>query len=154
MKTSLYTSEIAQFSSQGELSRKPQPPLPLIKVEALKMYFPFGNMFFGRAKGTIQAVDGIDFAIPTRRSLALVGESGCGKTTTGKLLTRLYDPTSGHIYLRSENNQMVDLAALKGSELKRFRRRVQMIFQDPYELLNPRASPFSIPSPNPCWCRG
>jgi peptide/nickel transport system ATP-binding protein len=138
MKTSLNVSELAYYSSQGELPSAQQQTLPLIKVEALKMYFPFGNMFFGRAKGTIQAVDGIDFAIPTRRSLALVGESGCGKTTTGKLLTRLYDPTSGHIYLRSENNQMVDLAALKGSELKRFRRRVQMIFQDPYESLNPR----------------
>jgi peptide/nickel transport system ATP-binding protein len=138
MKMSLYASELAHFSTNSRLPGELQTSLPLIKVEDLKMYFPFGKGFFGRAKGTINAVDGIDFAIPSRRSLALVGESGCGKTTTGKLLTRLYDPTSGHILLRSDANQMVDLAALKGSELKRFRRRVQMIFQDPYESLNPR----------------
>jgi len=142
MNTKLYASEITHFSPQRQLSSKPSQTLPLIKVEALKMYFPFGNMFLGRAKGTIHAVDGVDFEIPIRRSLALVGESGCGKTTTGKLLTRLYDPTDGHIYLRSENNKMVDLATLKGNELKRFRRRVQMIFQDPYESLNPRLTIF------------
>jgi peptide/nickel transport system ATP-binding protein len=114
----------------------------LIKVEDLKMHFPFGSRLLGKAQGTIHAVDGVDFEIPSRRSLALVGESGCGKTTTGKLITRLYDPTSGHIYLRGDENQMIDLAALKGKELKRFRRRVQMIFQDPYESLNPRLTIF------------
>jgi peptide/nickel transport system ATP-binding protein len=96
---------------------------------------------FRRGKSYIHAVDDISFEIPTGKSLALVGESGCGKTTTGKLLTRLYDPTAGHIYLQTDG-QMVDLAALKGKTLKRFRRHVQMIFQDPYESLNPRLTIF------------
>ena len=70
-----------------------------------------------------------------------MGESGCGKTTTGKLLTRLYEPTGGHIFLQ-DGEKLVDLATLKGSDLKQFRRRVQMIFQDPYESLNPRLTIF------------
>src|SRR4030043_428612 len=112
--------------------------LPLVRVEGLKMYFPVSTSIMRQAKNFIHAVDDICFDIPEGHSLALVGESGCGKTTTGKLLTRLYNPTSGHIYLRSNDDEMIDLAVLKNSELKLFRRRVQMIFQDPYESLNPR----------------
>ena len=119
--------------------------LPLVKVEGLKMYFPMGNAYFTRAKSFIHAVDDVDFAIPVGRSLALVGESGCGKTTTGKLLVRLFDPTSGHIYLLGKD-EMVDLAGLKGKQLKKFRQRVQMIFQDPYESLNPRLTVFDTVS--------
>jgi oligopeptide/dipeptide ABC transporter ATP-binding protein len=114
----------------------------LVKVENLCMYFPVGNAFFSRSTSHIHAVDDISFDIPLGRSLALVGESGCGKTTTGKLLTRLYDPTHGHIYLQGKDGAMADLATLKGGDLKRFRRRVQMIFQDPYESLNPRLTIF------------
>jgi len=115
---------------------------PIMKVEGLKMHFPMGNSYFSKAKSYIHAVDDINFAIPVGKSLALVGESGCGKTTTGKLLVRLYDPTGGHIFIKGENNELVDLAGLKGKQLKKFRRRVQMIFQDPYESLNPRLSIF------------
>ncbi len=118
------------------------PDSPLIKVENLSLYFPVGSSFFQRSKSHIHAVDEISFSIPLGRSLALVGESGCGKTSTGKLLTRLVDPTGGHIYLRGKDGSLADLAALKGDELKRFRRRVQMIFQDPYESLNPRLTIF------------
>ncbi|HSB67474.1 MAG TPA: oligopeptide/dipeptide ABC transporter ATP-binding protein [Anaerolineales bacterium] len=114
---------------------------PLVRVDGLKMYFPVGNSFMVQAKSFIHAVDDICFEIPEGRSLALVGESGCGKTTTGKLLTRLYKPSAGRILLR-DGDQMVDLVTLKGSSLKRFRRRVQMIFQDPYESLNPRLTIF------------
>jgi peptide/nickel transport system ATP-binding protein len=71
-----------------------------------------------------------------------VGESGCGKTTTGKLMVRLLDPTDGHVYLNDGESGAMDLAELRGRELKRFRRRVQMIFQDPYESLNPRRTVF------------
>lgn len=92
----------------------------------------------------MHAVDDVSFTIPAGKSLGLVGESGCGKTTTGKLLTRLIDPTAGKILIADEKNNLVDLAALKGAELKRFRRRVQMIFQDPYESLNPRLTIFDI----------
>jgi len=113
---------------------------PLVKVENLKKYFPVGGDFFGRNQVFIHAVDDVSFEIQHGKSLALVGESGCGKTTTGKLLTRLYDPTEGHIYLADNRGDagLVDMASLKGKELKHYRQRVQMIFQDPYESLNPR----------------
>jgi peptide/nickel transport system ATP-binding protein len=117
---------------------------PLVRVQNLRKLFPLGGSFFSGPKSYIHAVDDISFDIMPGKSLALVGESGCGKTTTGKLLTRLYDPTSGHIFMSDErknhNTEMVDLASLKGNQLKLFRRRVQMIFQDPYESLNPRLS--------------
>jgi peptide/nickel transport system ATP-binding protein len=118
----------------------------LVTVDGLKMYFPLGNTFFKTAKNYIHAVDNVSFKISQGHSLALVGESGCGKTTTGKLITRLYNPTSGHIYLRNNDDEMIDLASLKNSELKLFRRRVQMIFQDPYESLNPRLTVFETVS--------
>jgi peptide/nickel transport system ATP-binding protein len=114
---------------------------PLIKVENLKMYFPLSTSVMRKAKSFIHAVDDICFEIPGGKSLALVGESGSGKTTTGKLLSRLYTPTAGRIFLRDGAN-MVDLVTLKGKSLKRFRRHVQMIFQDPYESLNPRLTIF------------
>ncbi len=113
--------------------------MPLVKVEGLKKHYPVGGSLFTSSKSFIHAVDGIEFEIQTGKTLSLVGESGCGKTTTGKLLVRLLDPTGGSILLRGSDNQnMVDLAKLKGGTLKAFRQRVQMIFQDPYESLNPR----------------
>jgi peptide/nickel transport system ATP-binding protein len=115
--------------------------LPLVKVEGLKAYFPVSMSVMRQAKSFIHAVDDISFDIPEGKSLALVGESGCGKTTTGKLLARLYKPTAGRILLR-DNGDLVDLVTLKGKSLKRFRRHVQMIFQDPYESLNPRLTIF------------
>jgi len=115
--------------------------LPLVKVDQLKMHFPVNTSVLRQAKSFIHAVDDISFEIPAGRSLALVGESGCGKTTTGKLISRLYKPTAGQILLR-DGEQMVDLATLKGKQLKQFRSRVQMIFQDPYESLNPRLTIF------------
>jgi len=115
--------------------------IPLVRVDSLKMYFPVSTSIMRQAKSFIHAVDNICFDIPEGKSLALVGESGCGKTTTGKLLSRLYTPTAGHIFLR-DGEELVDLVTLKGKSLKRFRRRVQMIFQDPYESLNPRLTIF------------
>ncbi|MCX8024431.1 MAG: ATP-binding cassette domain-containing protein [Thermanaerothrix sp.] len=118
--------------------------VPLVQVIGLKKYYPIGGTIFSPGKLRVHAVDDISFLIPTGKSLGLVGESGCGKTTTGKLLARLIDPTAGKILIADEKNNLVDLAALKGGELKRFRRRVQMIFQDPYESLNPRLTIFDI----------
>lgn len=115
--------------------------IPLVRVDSLKMYFPVSTSIMRQAKSFIHAVDNICFDIPEGKSLALVGESGCGKTTTGKLLSRLYTPTAGRIFLR-DGEELVDLVTLKGKSLKRFRRRVQMIFQDPYESLNPRLTIF------------
>ncbi len=109
----------------------------LVTVEHLQKYYPVSKGLFARARNFIHAVDGLNFQIGRGESLGLVGESGCGKTTTGKLLVKLIEPTHGHIYLNSGGNQ-TDLAPLKGAGIKRFRRQVQMIFQDPYESMNPR----------------
>jgi peptide/nickel transport system ATP-binding protein len=110
----------------------------LVKVEGLRKYFPITPGLFRRPSSFIHAVDGVSFEIHKGQSLGLVGESGCGKTTTGKLITRLYEPTGGHIFLNDSELGQVDLAEVTGRKLKTFRRRVQMIFQDPYESLNPR----------------
>jgi peptide/nickel transport system ATP-binding protein len=110
----------------------------LVQVEHLEKKFPVSAGLFKTSKSFIHAVDDINFEISLGSSLGLVGESGCGKTTTGKLLTRLYDPTAGHIFFNDPKYGKVDLASLKGNDLKEFRSRVQIIFQDPYESLNPR----------------
>lgn len=114
---------------------------PLVKVEGLSKLYPLAGGLFKKTEAYIHAVDGINFYIGDGESLALVGESGSGKTTAGKLLVRLVDPTQGAIVMRI-NGYEKDIANLKGSELKGFRRHVQMIFQDPYESLNPRRTIF------------
>jgi oligopeptide/dipeptide ABC transporter ATP-binding protein len=119
-----------------------QPPLePLVKVERLKKRYPLGSGLFRESRSYVHAVDGISFSIQRGESLGLVGESGSGKTTTGKLLVRLVEPTSGQIHFHLDGGE-ADIARLRGSELKVFRRHVQMIFQDPYESLNPRRTIF------------
>lgn len=110
----------------------------LVKVENLKKYFPVGKSVFRETNTFVHAVDDVSFEIFEGESLSLVGESGCGKTTTGKLLVRLYEPTDGRIFIRDEAQQLADIAYRKGEDTKIFRRRVQMIFQDPFESLNPR----------------
>ena len=114
----------------------------VINVKKLKKYFPVrGGLMSSlgnKEQKFVHAVDNISFKIHEGEVLSLVGESGCGKTTTGRLLTRLEDPTSGHIYFNKR-----DIANLEGKDLKAFRRNVQMIFQDPYESLNPRLTVFA-----------
>ena len=114
----------------------------LIQIDRLSKIFPVSSGVFGRSSSFIHAVDDISFQIPAGKSLGLVGESGCGKTTTGKMLARLVNPTKGKILLNDFDNGPVDVAELKGKGLKAFRRRVQIIFQDPYESLNPRRTIF------------
>jgi oligopeptide transport system ATP-binding protein len=106
----------------------------LIQVRNLKMHFPITSGFLIQRKvGAIKAVDGISFDIKRGETLGLVGESGCGKSTTGRALLQLYRPTSGDVFFEGAN-----LTKLSGERLRRMRRRMQMIFQDPYASLNPR----------------
>jgi peptide/nickel transport system ATP-binding protein len=116
----------------------------IYRVENLVKLFPVKAGFMGSLFGReqfVHAVDGVSFDIRQGEILGVVGESGCGKTTTGRLLVRLEDPTGGSMVFRGD-----DVAGLRGDALKEFRRRVQMIFQDPYESLNPRFTVFQTVS--------
>lgn len=105
----------------------------LLQVEDLKMHFPIYRGVFQRQVGAVHAVDGISFDVRRGETLGLVGESGCGKSTTGRTILQLYKPTAGQVHFNG-----VDLVSLKGEELRVMRRKMQMIFQDPYASLNPR----------------
>jgi oligopeptide transport system ATP-binding protein len=105
----------------------------LVKTEDLVMHFPILSGVFQRQVGVVHAVDSVSFWVRRGETFGLVGESGCGKTTAGRTILQLYRPTSGHVYFED-----IDLTKLKGEELRRMRRRMQMIFQDPYASLNPR----------------
>lgn len=112
----------------------------LVRVENLKKYFPITRgIIFQRQVGAIKAVDGISFDVYRGETLGLVGESGCGKSTTGRTVLQLYRPTAGNVYFEGEN-----LVEMKGEQLRRQRRKMQMIFQDPYASLNPRMTVGSI----------
>jgi len=111
----------------------------LLRVEGLTMHFPIFKGVFRRKVGVIKAVDGINFNVRNGETLGLVGESGCGKSTTGRVILRLYTPTAGKIIF---DNQ--DLVALKGEKLRNMRPHMQMIFQDPQDCLNPRMTVGSI----------
>ena len=105
----------------------------LLRVRELKMWFPIQRGILQRHVGDVKAVDGISFDIVRGETLGLVGESGCGKSTTGRAILQLYRPTSGSVHFNGS-----DLTTIKGNELRHMRRQMQMIFQDPYASLNPR----------------
>src|ERR687887_413598 len=106
----------------------------LLDVKALKMHFPLTQgIIFQRQVGAVRAVDGVDFFVEKGETLGLVGESGCGKSTTGRAILQLYKPTAGEVKFDG-----TDLTRLGGEQMRRMRRRMQMIFQDPYASLNPR----------------
>ena len=106
----------------------------LLEVKDLKMYFPVtAGIIFQRKVADVKAVDGVTFSIMKGETLGLVGESGCGKTTTGRAILQLYKPTQGNIIFEGR-----DLTQLSGSEMRAMRRKIQVIFQDPYGSLNPR----------------
>ena len=112
---------------------------PLLAVENLTRHFPIMQGVFRRQVGTVKAVDGLDFEIHERETLGLVGESGCGKSTAGRVILRLHDATAGRIVFRG-----TDITRIEGEALRRLRPRMQMIFQDPQDSLNPRMTVGSI----------
>jgi ABC-type glutathione transport system ATPase component len=106
---------------------------PLLKVTNLKKHFPIMRGVLRRQVGAVQAVDGVSFDIYEGETLGLVGESGCGKSTTGRVILQLMAPTEGSVEF-----QGTELTTLKKSDMRKMRREMQMIFQDPYASLNPR----------------
>ncbi|MDX6263112.1 MAG: peptide/nickel transport system ATP-binding protein, partial [Kribbellaceae bacterium] len=134
-------------STSAEEVVRPEQGEALLEVKGLQRYFPVTRgIVFQRQTGAVKAVDGVDFTIRKGETLGVVGESGCGKTTTGRLVTRLDEPTGGTIRFQGS-----DITHLSRQKMRPFRREVQMIFQDPFSSLNPRqtigtiiAAPFEI----------
>jgi oligopeptide/dipeptide ABC transporter ATP-binding protein len=108
---------------------------PLLSVRELTKHFPIKRGVFGRVTGQVRAVDGVSFDVAPGETLALVGESGCGKSTTGRAILRLVEPTSGTVTFDG-----VDVRSLGGADLRKLRRQMQIVFQDPFSSLNPRMS--------------
>jgi oligopeptide/dipeptide ABC transporter ATP-binding protein len=115
-----------------------ESPNNILEVKDLKMYFPIYGGIFSRVKGHVKAVDGVSMDLREREVLGLVGESGCGKTTVGRTILRLYEPTSGEIRFHRKNGEWVDVARIKLRDMKPLRQEMRMIFQDPFSSLNPR----------------
>ncbi len=110
----------------------------ILEVKNLKLHFPIYRGLLRRLVGHIRAVDGVSFKLRDGEVLGLVGESGCGKTTVGRTILRLYNPTAGEIWYNRTTGERIDLAQLNQKEMKRLRREMRMIFQDPFSSLNPR----------------
>jgi len=106
---------------------------PLLQVKGLKKYFPITGGIFGRQTGQVKAVDDLSFTVYQGETLGLVGESGCGKSTTGRMLLRLIEPTEGSIVFEDK-----EITSLSKAEMRKLRREMQMVFQDPFASLNPR----------------
>jgi peptide/nickel transport system ATP-binding protein len=117
----------------------------LLEVEGLKKYFPIRRGFlFSRQVGNVRAVDDVSFFIREGETLGLVGESGCGKTTIGRLILRAYEPTAGHIWFNDRTLGRVDVTTMDEGQLRQLRKNMQLIFQDPYSSLNPRMTLLEI----------
>src|SRR5215218_8616440 len=110
----------------------------LLEVNNLRQHFPIRRGLLQRAAGSVKAVDGVSFSVREQEVLGLVGESGCGKTTTGRAILRLYDPTDGEIWFRTEGGERVEIAKISQRQMKPLRRELRMIFQDPFSSLDPR----------------
>ena len=111
--------------------------VPLLEIKGLTKYFPIITSFWKKSVGIIKAVDGISFSIGEGETLGLVGESGCGKTTTGRLILRVLERTAGEISFNLDGDR-IDLGNLQGENLRIFRKHMQLIFQDPFSSLSPR----------------
>ena len=117
---------------------------PLLEVKNLKKSFPIKKGFLRRTVGQVHAVDDVSFSIAEGETVSLVGESGCGKTTTVKSIMRAINPDDGQVLFRTSDDETVDLADLSLSEIRPYRRNIQMIFQDPFSSLNPRMNIFQL----------
>jgi oligopeptide transport system ATP-binding protein len=132
--------DVAAESLHGSESGAHAHQEPILSVTDLKMHFPIHKgIIFQKQVGAIKAVDGVNFTMFKGETLGLVGESGCGKSTTGRAILQLYRPTGGSVLFEGK-----ELTQTKGEDLRRMRRRMQMIFQDPYASLNPRMTVGSI----------
>ena len=116
----------------------------LLEVKNLQMWFPISAGFLRRVVGHVKAVDDVSFTVRKGETLGLVGESGCGKTTAGRCILRAYQPTGGQLLYRQDNGEVIDLVPLNNNELKPFRQQLRMIFQDPFNSLNPRMTVLDI----------
>ncbi len=129
--------ELGELDPRQETGRH-GPAEELLKVVDLCKHFPIQAGFWRRIVGHVRAVDGVSFALHRGETFGLVGESGCGKTTTGRSILRAIEPTSGQILFNDQELGWVDVATLDEGDLRVFRRHTQMVFQDPYSSLNPR----------------
>ena len=111
---------------------------PLLRVSGLQKLFPIRKGFLKRTVGHVRAVDGVNFHIDEGETLGLVGESGCGKTTTARCILRAIEPTAGEVFMRVADGSVVEVGKLRRAELRALRREMQMVFQDPFTSLNPR----------------
>ena len=127
---------VTNHDADNQLERNDRPPL--LEIRDLKVHFPITKGLLRRQVGTIRAVDGVSFDVYPGEVLGLVGESGCGKTTTGRAIMRVLEPTFGTIRYWRSDRDVVDLAVLDQKRLKSFRRDIRMVFQDPFSSLNPR----------------
>ena len=111
----------------------------ILRVESLKKYFPVKSLPFSRKKSFLKAVDDVSFSVTAGETLGIVGESGCGKTTVGRTLMRIYEPTSGRCWCRLDGNEekMDNIFGYGNAQMRKIRHQIQMIFQDPFGSLNP-----------------
>ncbi len=120
------------------------PAVRLLDVKGLQKFFPIRKGFLKREVGQVRAVDDVSFHVEQGETLSLVGESGCGKTTTARCILRALTPTTGEILFRTDDGSVLDVATLQKGQLRPLRRQMQMIFQDPFSSLNPRRTLFDI----------
>ena len=113
-------------------------PNQILKVTGLKKFFPIKKGFFNKTVGYVKAVNDVDFEVNEGETVGLVGESGCGKSTTGNCIVRLLDATEGSIVYTARDGGQIDLAKASNKEIKPYRKEIQMVFQDPFSSLNPR----------------
>ena len=141
-------TEIARHSQRKQTIDNISDSYPLLEVTGLKKHFPISAGLLSKVVSHIKAVDGVNFTLRKGETLGLVGESGCGKTTVGRLIMRLYAPTAGEIHFRPHGPEEAgyDLATLENAALRPVRPHLQMIFQDPYTSLNPRKTILDIVS--------